>query len=101
LAFGFTIMVLAHGIAHISGGHINPAVTLALVITRRVELLRGLAYMAAQVCPFAHHFVLLCRQQNGHGTGPVSPSYVYVVEEDDSRMGGQWRKDPTRGSRRN
>jgi hypothetical protein len=30
------------------------SVTLALMITRRCELLRGLAYMAAQVRPFAH-----------------------------------------------
>ena len=50
LAFGFTIMVLAHMIGHISGGHINPAVTLALVITKRIDPVKAVAYVGAQVC---------------------------------------------------
>lgn len=48
LCFGLTIFVLAHCFGHISGAHINPAVTLALVISRQVSLLRGLFYVAAQ-----------------------------------------------------
>lgn len=48
LAFGFSIMVLAHCIGHISGGHINPAVTLGLVITKRIEWRKGLSYVFAQ-----------------------------------------------------
>lgn len=49
LAFGFTIMVLAHMIGHISGGHINPAVTFALAITRRIDPMKAVAYISAQI----------------------------------------------------
>jgi len=49
LAFGFTIFVLAFTIGHISGGHLNNAVTFAMVITRRISPLRGVMYFIAQV----------------------------------------------------
>merc|ERR1740117_677093 len=49
MAFGLTISVLIHGIGHISGGHINPAVTTALMATRRIHWLQGLCYILAQM----------------------------------------------------
>lgn len=48
IAFGFAISVLAYGIGHISGGHMNPAVTLAFVVLGKQDLACGLSYMAAQ-----------------------------------------------------
>jgi len=47
-AHGFTIMVLIYAIGEISGGHINPAVTWALVITDRISILRAITYWFAQ-----------------------------------------------------
>ena len=49
LAFGLTISVLIHCIGHISGGHINPAVTCALMLTRRIHWKRGALYITAQL----------------------------------------------------
>jgi MIP family channel proteins len=48
LCFGFTIFVLAHCFGHISGAHVNPAVTLALMIGREIPLVKGCLYMCAQ-----------------------------------------------------
>jgi len=48
LAFGISISVLAYGIGHISGGHINPAVTLAFMLLRLQSIVGGLLYMIAQ-----------------------------------------------------
>lgn len=48
LAFGIGISVLAYSIAPISGGHINPAVTLAFVILKQMSIVDGLMYMVVQ-----------------------------------------------------
>mmetsp|Transcript_13175 Transcript_13175/g.19729 ORF Transcript_13175/g.19729 Transcript_13175/m.19729 type:complete len:315 (-) Transcript_13175:49-993(-) len=48
IAFGLTISVLAYGIGHISGGHINPAVTLSFMVLRLKSITAGLLYMLAQ-----------------------------------------------------
>ena len=43
-AFGISIVVLAFAVGPISGGHINPAVTLALLIQRRISPRRAMLY---------------------------------------------------------
>jgi len=40
LAFGFSVTAIVWMIADISGGHINPAVTVAFVVTRKISVLR-------------------------------------------------------------
>lgn len=47
-AFGGIIFVLVYCTAGISGGHMNPAVTLALFLARKVSLVRAVMYMLAQ-----------------------------------------------------
>ncbi|MPZ48756.1 MAG: aquaporin [Dehalococcoidia bacterium] len=49
LGFGISIAVLVAAIGPISGGHINPAVTFALVITGQVSVGRGVLFIAAQL----------------------------------------------------
>ena len=49
LSFGLTIALLAAGAGPISGGHINPAVTFALMITNQVSPVRGVMYIIAQL----------------------------------------------------
>jgi aquaporin-4 len=48
LTFGLTVATMVWSVAGVSGGHINPAVTLAFLITRKITLLRGLLYVLAQ-----------------------------------------------------
>jgi len=48
MCFGFTIFVLAHCFGHISGAHVNPAVTLALMIGRQIPPAKGCLYICAQ-----------------------------------------------------
>lgn len=49
LAFGLTVMTMAYAIGHISGCHLNPAVTLGLWAGGRFEARDIPAYIAAQI----------------------------------------------------
>ncbi|XP_057334205.1 neurogenic protein big brain-like [Microplitis mediator] len=48
IASGFTIAAIYLIFGHISGGHVNPAVSLAFAITRKISPLRATLYVAAQ-----------------------------------------------------
>eukprot|EP01125_Pyxidicula_operculata_P010377 TRINITY_DN3419_c1_g4_i1.p1 TRINITY_DN3419_c1_g4~~TRINITY_DN3419_c1_g4_i1.p1 ORF type:complete len:302 (+),score=60.20 TRINITY_DN3419_c1_g4_i1:23-928(+) len=48
LGFGFGLCTMVYATANISGGHLNPAVTLAIVATRKMPLLKGLAFIVCQ-----------------------------------------------------
>jgi aquaporin TIP len=49
LAHGLAIGVMASAVGHISGGHFNPAVTLGLLVTRRIAPALALVYWVAQL----------------------------------------------------
>lgn len=48
-AFGLTVLTMAYAIGHISGCHLNPAVTLGLVAGGRHPANQAASYIAAQV----------------------------------------------------
>ncbi|XP_071375268.1 aquaporin-4-like isoform X1 [Centroberyx affinis] len=48
LCFGLSIATMVQCFGHISGGHINPAVTAAMVVTRKLSLAKAVFYVAAQ-----------------------------------------------------
>jgi aquaporin Z len=49
LAFGLTVVTMAYAIGHVSGCHLNPAVSIGLWAGGRFEANRLLPYIAAQV----------------------------------------------------
>lgn len=48
LCFGLTIATMVRCFSHISGAHINPAVTVAMVVTRKLSLAKAVFYLLAQ-----------------------------------------------------
>jgi aquaporin Z len=48
-AFGLTVLTMAYAIGHISGCHLNPAVTIGLVVGRRFPAKEVVPYVVAQV----------------------------------------------------
>jgi MIP family channel proteins len=49
LVFGLVIMVMIYATGHLSGAHINPAVTIAFTITRHFPGRDAIAYIGAQL----------------------------------------------------
>jgi aquaporin Z len=48
-AFGFAMLATAYTIGHVSGAHINPAVTLAFLVSKKLTLTKAVYYWVAQV----------------------------------------------------
>lgn len=49
LAFALAIATLAQSLGHISGAHLNPAVTLGLLVSCQISALRCVCYILAQM----------------------------------------------------
>jgi aquaporin TIP len=59
LAHGIGILTAVAWTANISGGHINPAVTLAMLVTKHITVAKGIAYVVAQFAGAALGALLL------------------------------------------
>jgi len=49
LAFGLVLLVLAYALGSISGCHINPAVTIGFLVSRRIGVVEAVGYWIAQI----------------------------------------------------
>lgn len=49
VAHGLAIMVGIYAFAHVSGAHFNPAVTVAMLATKRMRIMDGVSYIISQL----------------------------------------------------
>lgn len=49
LAFGLTVLTMAYAIGHISGCHLNPAVSIGMLMSGRIDGKKFISYVIAQV----------------------------------------------------
>lgn len=49
LAFGLTVLTIAYSLGHISGAHLNPAVTIGLWMGGRIKAKEILPYVISQI----------------------------------------------------
>jgi aquaporin Z len=48
-AFGLSVVAMAYAIGHISGCHINPAITIGMVVAGRMKASESIGYIVAQI----------------------------------------------------
>ncbi|EMF00112.1 aquaporin Z [Streptomyces mobaraensis NBRC 13819 = DSM 40847] len=80
LAFGFTLMALAYALGPVSGSHLNPAVTLAMLLEGRIALRTAIEYWIAQILGAivgAALLLLLAKQVPGLSTDGTFGSNGY------------------------
>jgi len=49
LAFGLTVATIAQAIGHVSGAHLNPAVSFGLIPSKNCSIMKAIVYSAAQI----------------------------------------------------
>lgn len=75
LSFGLAVMAAIYAIGHVSGAHINPAVTVAFAMTRHFPWTHVPGYVAAQIAgASAASAVLLALFGDVAGLGVTAPS---------------------------
>ncbi len=83
---GLAIMALVYAVGHLSGAHINPAVTVAFTLTRHFPRREALSYIAAQLSGAALAGLVLLvvwPSKPGHlgaNTIGISPGSALLVE---------------------
>jgi aquaporin Z len=73
LVAGFTLTALIYAFGRLSGGHFNPAVTLALVVGKRFPQSKAPAYLLAQVAGGAAASLLLLAMAGPGSLGATTP----------------------------
>ena len=69
LAHGLAIVALATASGPISGGHINPAVTIGALVTGKITTMRAVWYIVAQLAGAVAGSILLSIVVGGSGSG--------------------------------
>lgn len=68
LAFGLTVLTIAYSLGHISGAHLNPAVTLGLLVAGRIEKNIVIPYIISQILGAITAAVVLFLIATGNGS---------------------------------
>ncbi len=92
LAFGLVIVAMAYSIGNISGCHINPAVSLAMLIRKQITLKEFCFYVISQVVGafVGALFLALCLRGKFNGLGGNEIQPLLQVEVDGVMKADVW-----------
>lgn len=81
LGHGLILLAIIFAFGHISGGHVNPAVTLAMLIVGKVDLMKAVYYWVAQFAGaiIAGFLVKALLGSSGPTTGTLTSSAVWTA----------------------
>nr|XP_056722979.1 aquaporin-2-like [Euleptes europaea] len=77
LSFGLAIATMVQAVGHISGAHINPAVTVACLVGSHVSFLRAIFYVVAQIVGAVTGAALLHQLTPPHIRGSLAINKVH------------------------
>ncbi|XP_053153866.1 aquaporin-2-like [Hemicordylus capensis] len=77
MAFGLAIATLVQAVGHVSGAHINPAVTVACLVGSHVSFLRAVFYVVAQILGAVSGAALLHELTPPHIRGNLAINRVH------------------------
>ncbi len=82
LAFGLTVLTMAFAIGHISGCHLNPAVSVGLAVAGRIPARDLLPYIVAQVLGAILGAFVAFRELIFHidRTGAAAPVRLFIAQ---------------------
>jgi aquaporin Z len=90
---GITVLFFTIAFGRVSGGHINPAVTIALLTTRKISPIRAAGYIVAQLLGAMLALIIISQfvhtgtpVQNPY-TGELSQAKIFAVDP----LTGDWR----------
>src|SRR5271170_461981 len=76
LAFGLTVLTMAYAIGHVSGCHLNPAVSVGLCVGKRFPAKDLIPYIVAQVLGGIAGAAILYGIASGHAGFDVSAGFA-------------------------
>jgi glycerol uptake facilitator-like aquaporin len=74
LAFGLVLVALAYALGPVSGCHVNPAVTLGVLLSRGITLTEAAGYWVAQFAAASPAPPCSASWSAGSGTSPTRPA---------------------------
>lgn len=82
LTFGLAIATLAQSLGHISGAHLNPAVTLGMLASCQISVFKAVMYIVAQMLgsALASGIVYGVRPSGNEALGLNSVSKVFNID---------------------
>jgi aquaporin Z len=96
LAFGLTVLTMAYAIGHISGCHLNPAVTLGLVAGKRFPAKEILPYWLAQLLGGSAAsgvlYVLFTARTRGTSAALRRTASVHILRAGTTWWPAWWRR---------
>jgi MIP family channel proteins len=84
LAYGFVVMGMVAALGHVSGGHFNPAVTLAFLLAKKIDPVGAAIYWAAQLAGAALGALLVMLVSDTEAVAAATPG----VNEELVTVGG-------------
>src|SRR5690606_1000029 len=84
LAYGFIVAALVASLGHVSGGHFNPAITLAMLLARKIDPLGAAVYWVGQFAGAAVGALVVMLAVDEEGVAAGTPA----INENLVNVGG-------------